>query len=108
VECPKCGLTSPDSAQFCVHCHYILIHHCPKCWHEQRSGNTCEVCGTNFALYWELAFERSLEEGNRLSWDRFESGVGAYLQILMLPFTSLRGLFRILVVRLVSLRLSSR
>jgi hypothetical protein len=87
---------------------HILIHRCPKCWHEQRSGATCEKCGTNFAAYWELAFERSVEEADRLSWDRFKSAVGFYLQILFLPFTSPLGLLRSLVVRMISTRLSSR
>ena len=108
MVCPKCSFNNPDSAQFCLQCHYILIHRCPRCWHEQRAGGVCEKCGTNFALYWELAFERSVEEADRLSWDRFKSGVSIYLQLLALPFTSLFGLLRGFLIRVISLRFSNR
>jgi hypothetical protein len=56
VACPKCGRSNPGTAYFCTTCHQILIHRCPKCWHEQRAGAVCEKCGTCFALYWEQAF----------------------------------------------------
>lgn len=108
MNCPKCGSSNSDAAEFCTHCHAILIHRCPKCWHEQRSGNICERCGTNFALYWELAFEQSMKDADRLSWDRLKTGVSVYLQILLLPFTSLHGLIRILLARMIFSRFPSR
>jgi hypothetical protein len=108
MTCPKCGEVSPDSAQFCLHCHNILIHRCPKCWHEQRPGGNCEKCGTNFALYWELEFERSVEEANHLWWDRLKSGVSTYIQFLLVPFSSLFGILRLLIMRFLSLRFSNR
>jgi hypothetical protein len=68
----------------------------------------CEKCGTNFAVYWELVFERSVEEADRLSWDRFKSAVALYFQVLSLPFTSVGGLLRSLIIRMISARLSTR
>jgi hypothetical protein len=108
TTCPACGRANPDSAYFCTSCHDVLIHRCPKCWHEQRQGGLCEKCGTNLALYWELALERAMEEESRISWDRFRSRVGAVFQIAFFPILSLRGLLRVLVARLVALRLFSR
>ena len=43
-----------------------------------------------------------------LSWDRFKSGVSIYLQLLALPFTSLFGLLRGFLIRVISLRFSNR
>lgn len=108
ATCPACGRGNPDSAYFCTSCHDVLIHRCPKCWHEQRQGGLCEKCGTNLALYWELALERAMEEESRISWDRFWSRVGGVFQIAFFPILSLRGLLRVLVARLVALRLFSR
>lgn len=64
--CPKCGRNNREGAYFCTSCHQILIDRCPNCWHEQESGGRCEKCGTNFALYWEQAFERAMERENRI------------------------------------------
>ena len=108
ARCPVCQQANPTTAQFCVHCHAVLIRRCPKCWHQQREGNVCEKCGTNFALYWEDALERSMEEENRVQWDKFAAAAGAFAQILLLPFTSLGGLLRALIARLIAIRLSSR
>lgn len=108
MVCPKCSATNPDSAYFCTLCHYVLIHRCPKCWHEQRSGSTCEKCGTNFALYWELALEQSLKEENTVWWDRFRARAFDFSQVLMLPFASLAGVLRVLVARLIAIRVSNR
>lgn len=108
VVCPKCGRDNSSTAEFCISCHAILIHRCPKCWHEQRQGSVCEKCGTNFALYLEHDLERSMWEQDRINWDKFLAGADAFAQILLLPFTSLGGILRVLVVRLVSLRLSDR
>jgi hypothetical protein len=108
VRCPVCGQDSPATAQFCIHCHAILIRRCPHCWHEQREGNVCEKCGPNFARCWETALERSLQEENRVQWATFGAGIGAFVQILLLPFASLGGLLRALVARLIAGRLSGR
>ena len=106
--CAKCGFSNPNPAQFCLRCHYILIHRCPKCWHEQTAGNICEACGTNIALYWELAFERSQKISERVWWDRAKHYAGIYSQILLLPFTSLEQLLRSLLTRIISRRLFDR
>jgi hypothetical protein len=106
--CPKCALENPDSARFCLRCHYMLLHRCPMCWYEQRTGGTCGKCGANFALCWELALERSVEDAQRLWWDRLRAAVGVYFQFMLLPFTSLLGLLRSLVIRLFLMRLSNR
>jgi hypothetical protein len=106
--CPKCGHKSPGTAEFCTSCHAILIHCCPKCWHEQRQGGVCEKCGTNFALCLEQDLERAMQEQDRINWDKFLAGADAFAQILLLPFTSLGGILRVLIARLVSLRLSDR
>jgi hypothetical protein len=108
ATCPKCGRENPGSAYFCISCHQILIHRCPKCWHEQRTGAICEKCGTCFALYWEQAFERAVEEENRVWWAKLAAGAQAILQLLFLPFMSLGGILRTLIARLVALRLSNR
>ena len=106
--CPKCGLANPSTAYFCTACHQILIHRCPKCWHEQRTGTLCEKCGTCFALFWEQAFERSCNKENRLWWAKFAAATRAYFQVLFLPFLGLRGAIRALIARLISFRLSNR
>lgn len=49
-----------------------------------------------------------MREQDRINWDKFLAGADAFAQILLLPFTSLGGILRVLVVRLVSLRLSDR
>ena len=108
TTCPKCGHANPGTAYFCISCHQILIHRCPRCWHEQRAGAVCEKCGTCFAHYWEQAFERAVEEENRVWWAKLASGAQAFLQILFLPFMSLGAILRTLVVRLFALRLSNR
>lgn len=108
ITCPKCGRTNPGTAYFCISCHQILIHRCPKCWHEQRTGAFCEKCRTCFALYWEQAFERAVDEQSRVWWVKFWSGVQVFVQILFLPFMSLGAILRTLVARLLTLRLSNR
>jgi hypothetical protein len=108
ILCPKCGRGNPETAYFCISCHQILIHRCPKCWHEQRAGAVCEKCGTCFALYWEQAFERAVEEENRVWWAKFWGGVMAFLQILQVPFVGLVGILRMLAIRIFGQRLSNR
>jgi hypothetical protein len=108
TTCPKCGRVNPDTAFFCTSCHQILIHRCPKCWHEQRTGAVCEKCGTCFALYWEQAFERAMEEENRVWWAKFAARAQAFLEVLFLPFMSLGAILRTLITRLFALRLSNR
>ena len=100
VRCPKCGHENPAEAHFCTTCHQVLIHRCPKCWHEQRSGGNCEKCGTNFALYRELAFERAMEEENRLWWDKLWAGLQVFAQFSSVPFLSLTGIARSLAARI--------
>jgi len=106
--CPKCSAANPDNAYFCTVCHYVLIHRCPKCWHEQRSGDTCEKCGTNFTLFWELALEQSLKEQNTVWWDKFQARVFDLLQVGTLPFTSLAEIVRMLLARLIAIHVSNR
>lgn len=108
MQCPRCSAANPETAYFCTVCHYVLIHRCPKCWHEQRSGNTCEQCGTNFALFWELALEQSLKEQDKVSWDKFQARMFDLFQVVMIPFASLAGVVRMLLARLVAIRLSNR
>ena len=100
LHCPKCGRENSSTAHFCITCHQVLIHRCPKCWHEQRQGGNCEKCGTNFALYWELAFERAVEEENRLWWDKLWAGLQLFLQLVGVPFITLAGTIRSLAARL--------
>jgi len=108
VRCPKCRRANPATAYFCIDCHAVLIRRCPNCWHEQREGNVCEKCGANFALFLEAALERSIEEDSRVQRDKFLAGLGAFAQILLLPFSSLGGLLRALIARLIAIRLSNR
>lgn len=108
IECPKCGLANTSAAHFCTQCHYVLIHRCPNCWHEQREGLRCEKCGTTFALYGELQIEESMAEENRLWWAKFWAGVSVYVQVVLLPFTTLGGLLRSLILRIISTRFSNR
>lgn len=108
IACPKCGHANTNTAFFCTQCHYVLIHRCPNCWHEQREGLRCEKCGTNFALYGELQIEESMAEENRLWWAKFWAGVSVYVQVVLLPFMTVGTLLRSLVVRAISSRLSNR
>jgi uncharacterized membrane protein YvbJ len=108
VQCPKCGHANSDASDFCTKCHAILIRHCPNCWHRQRDGEVCEKCGTCFALSAELALERSLAEDARVQRDHFKARVAAIFQIALLPFTTLGGLLRALIMRLIASRLLDR
>src|SRR5580698_10257906 len=108
MQCPKCGFSNPASAQFCLSCHEVLIRRCPRCWHDQTTNPICEQCGTNIPLYWQLALERSEQLSDRIWWDRAKHWASIYLQILLLPFSSLAQLLRSLIARMISLRLSSR
>ena len=100
--CPKCGRNNLEGAYFCTSCHQILIHRCPNCWHEQQSGGRCEKCGTDFALYWERAFERALEREDRIWWDGFKSAVLNIASFVLWPITTLGGLLRFLITRLLA------
>lgn len=106
--CPKCGRNNLEEAYFCTSCHQILIHRCPNCWHEQRSGGRCEKCGTDFALYWEHAFERAVERENRIWWDTFKSVALSVASFALWPILSLRGLLRYLLARLLVQTVSNR
>lgn len=106
--CPRCGRENPPTAYFCLDCHQILIHRCPQCWHEQRSGPLCENCGTNMPLYWEVALEKTMEEENRLWWARLWAAATWLAQIVMLPFASVAGVARGLALRLLAARFRSR
>jgi hypothetical protein len=108
VVCLKCGHENPSTAEFCTSCHAIMIHRCPRCWHEQPQGGVCEKCGTNFALYMEQDLERTMTEQDHVDWDKVLARADALAQILLLPFTSIGGALRILISRLISLRLSGR
>jgi len=111
VHCPVCGKDNSAVAQFCIHCHAILIRRCPTCWHQQREGNVCEHCGANFALYWATALERSLKKEDRPHWTGWAAAADDFVRILLLPFTrlaSLASLVRALVARLIAGRLPGR
>jgi hypothetical protein len=108
MQCPKCGNANPDTAEFCITCHAILIHKCPKCWHEQRQGGVCENCGTNAALFLELQVERSMQLEDRIWWDKLWAGISTYTQVVFLPVMGLRGILQSLIARLVSYRMSNR
>jgi predicted RNA-binding Zn-ribbon protein involved in translation (DUF1610 family) len=108
VVCPKCGQSNLETAHFCTVCHQVLIHRCPKCWHEQRAGSVCEKCGTCFALYWEMALERAMEEEDRVWWAKLGAALKAFVQILTIPFLSLGAILRMLVIRLLAIRSSGR
>jgi hypothetical protein len=51
---PECQRVNPESAHFCTHCHHTLIYSCPKCWHEQRHGGTCDACHLDLDKYWRV------------------------------------------------------
>lgn len=108
IRCPKCGHENPLTAYFCITCHTILIHRCPNCWHEQRQGSVCDNCGTNFALYWELQVERTMEEENRIWWDKLIAGAATFFQFISLPFCGVTATLRALVLRSLFGRLSNR
>src|SRR6266508_5335482 len=51
VTCPKCGVSSPNTARFCTRCHFPLRFVCPACAHVQDRRDTCEACGVDFVKY---------------------------------------------------------
>jgi hypothetical protein len=59
-------------------------------------------------LYWELKLEHSINAQDRIAWNNFVAGAGAFAQIPLLPFTSLDGVLRALVARLIAFRFSNR
>jgi hypothetical protein len=52
--CPECQHANPESAHFCTHCHHTLIYSCPKCWHEQLHGGTCDARHLDLEKYWRV------------------------------------------------------
>ena len=108
THCPVCQHENSQTAEFCVQCHAVLLRRCPKCWHRQREGAVCEKCGTNFALYWADALERSLKEEARVERDKIVAEGGTFAQLVLMPFNSLGGVLRALVARLLAIRLSRR
>jgi len=100
IECPKCGHPNSKLAHFCSNCHAVLLRRCPNCWHEQRNGFVCEQCGTNIALAAELAFENSMKEDARIRRDKAIARAATVWQLALLPFTSLGGVLRALLLRL--------
>jgi DNA-directed RNA polymerase subunit M/transcription elongation factor TFIIS len=100
IECPKCGHPNSQLAHFCRNCHAVLIRRCPNCWHEQRNGIVCEQCGTNIPLAVELAFENSIKEDARIQRDKTIARAATVWELALLPFTSLTGVLRALVLRL--------
>jgi hypothetical protein len=97
MQCPKCGVDSPDTVQFCTRCHETLLWKCPKCWHQQRHGGSCERCGLNFSVFWQATLERQREEDARVGLDRLKGRGSMLMQILMAPFTGGRSLLGLLV-----------
>lgn len=100
IECSKCGHPNSKLAHFCTNCHAILIRRCPNCWHEQRKGVVCEKCGTNIALAAELAFECRMKQNARIERDKTIARAATVWQLALLPFTSLGGVLRALLLRL--------
>jgi uncharacterized membrane protein YvbJ len=92
MQCPNCGVDNPDTVQFCTRCHETLLWKCPKCWHQQRHGGTCERCGLNFAAYWQLALARETSQEQRVQLDRLKGRASMLTQILLAPFTGGRSL----------------
>jgi hypothetical protein len=60
------------------------------------------------ALFAEVALERSMAEEDRVWWATFWADVGAFVQILLLPFATVGGVLRSLVIRLASVTISRR
>jgi Double zinc ribbon len=100
IECPQCGHPNSKLAYFCNNCHAVLIRRCPNCWHEQRKGVVCEQCGTNIVFAAELALEESVKEDARIQRDKMIARAATVWQLALLPFTTLGGVLRALVVRL--------
>ncbi len=65
MQCPKCGTVNQGGVQFCTQCHFILLHRCPNCWHEQAQGGLCEKCGLNFDAYWNLYLLKQADQRAR-------------------------------------------
>lgn len=63
--CPECQHANPESAHFCTHCHHTLIYSCPKCWHEQRHGGTCDVCHLDPEKYWRVYGHEAIRADQR-------------------------------------------
>jgi hypothetical protein len=105
MQCPKCGAANPGGVQFCTQCHFVLLHRCPNCWHEQAQGSVCEKCGLNFDAYWNLYLLKQADERAREDVRKVKAWAAVFFQILLLPYVSLRSLLRFLILRLASLRL---
>jgi hypothetical protein len=87
--CPECQHANPESAHFCTHCHHTLIYCCPKCWHEQRHGGTCDACHLDLDKYWrvygvteQVALIKEEETNVGKSTERIE---GVLMTIAMMP-----------------------
>ena len=106
--CPKCGHVNPPSADFCIQCHNTLVFHCPKCWHAQRHSGVCDNCGLNMIIFAEAALERTMEEEDRVWWERFYARTATFMQLLFLPFAGPLGILRSLFVRIATRMLSRK
>jgi hypothetical protein len=87
--CPECRRVNPESAHFCTDCHHTLIYRCPKCWHEQRHGGTCDACHLDLDKYWlvygvteQAALIKEEETNFGKSTERIE---GVLMTIAMMP-----------------------
>jgi len=100
--CPRCGRANPEGVQFCTLCHETLLFKCPICWHVQKHGGSCEKCGTNFTAYAGLCLAQISHEEQQAAIDRFKGEVSLLSQILLIPLTGGRWLWRLIIGRLVS------
>jgi uncharacterized membrane protein YvbJ len=111
LHCPKCGRENSSTAHFCTTCHQVLIHRCPKCWHEQRQEGSCEKCGLDMDAYWKTyaaTKAAALVAEERTNMERSSSQAASFLESLAAWPYGISAVLRSLVARFLLSRIPWR
>ncbi|MFQ5816964.1 MAG: zinc ribbon domain-containing protein [Terriglobia bacterium] len=93
MQCPQCGHTNPEAAQFCTRCHTPLRYTCPACKHVQTHSGKCDRCGVVFAKYSGVLLYQMQTEADKAR-ERRERRSSLIKQLLLLPLTGGLSLLR--------------
>jgi hypothetical protein len=96
ITCLKCGLENPVTVRFCKRCHMPTRYECPSCHHLQMQGGACEKCGIDFAKYAAMLVVQAQSAAEQARGVKLKTH-SLYLQILLLPITSVVALYKMLM-----------
>lgn len=99
MQCPKCGHTNPEAAQYCLRCHTALRYTCPACKHVQTHSGQCDQCGVDFAKY-AAVLQFQAEAQAQKDRERLQRRSSILTQILLLPITGGLSLLKYFLSRI--------